>query len=580
MKNSKASKFKKIRESLLALPLSPMYGLVLLLFIGLTILAWSVSKLQYQQSSQHIFENQKQNFIELFVERMEKYVNVSRSGIATFYASDFGVTPKEWHRFVGQLVQKTSYPALKEIGVIFKIPRAIADGFVSDMRKYYPNFEMKSAGTSRNLWPIAYTGHSKHSGIDLNQSEGFSRLIAEVEQLRGPRLRSIDASYDIQSHLDQALFFHPLYEWREDQMFPVGRLMGGVYLIIDFSELLYGSLSTEFRQIQIRLRTPDTILLDEFDKMASEISVKRLNLYGQKLELSLKKSEQFYEVYKDRRSDLILVFGVLFAALLYFLLITTSNAHRKAVALAKSKELEAALQKQAAYSASRMAALGEFAAQVSHEIRNPLNLILNFSNMLSDLVVKNPDKIQVDVYRRLTKKIEHNITKINQIIEGLKNLSREGKLDHFEICAVGKVLDEVISLTAQTFKKNHIDLNTRIESELQIKCQRVQLTQVLLNLLSNAKYAALQAQGNAWVKIAAYAKEGSLFLEVSDSGPGIPADKRDNLFRPFFTTKPFGEGTGLGLSISEDIIKAHQGEIFLDESKDFTTFTVKIPLAL
>jgi C4-dicarboxylate-specific signal transduction histidine kinase len=105
----------------------------------------------------------------------------------------------------------------------------------------------------------------------------------------------------------------------------------------------------------------------------------------------------------------------------------------------------------------------------------------------------------------------------------------------------------------------------------------VEISQVLLNLLTNAFHAVADRKG-AWVKIELDKKPQKLHLRVVDAGTGIPLSIREKIFQPFFTTKDIGQGTGLGLSISKKILETHNGRLFLDTSCPNTTMVIELPL--
>jgi C4-dicarboxylate-specific signal transduction histidine kinase len=111
----------------------------------------------------------------------------------------------------------------------------------------------------------------------------------------------------------------------------------------------------------------------------------------------------------------------------------------------------------------------------------------------------------------------------------------------------------------------------------QVNCRPTQLSQVLLNLLSNA-FDAVSALSEKWVRLTVTQEEQKLIIKVIDSGNGIPSDIAEKIMQPFFTTKVIGKGTGLGLSISRGIIESHEGALFYDPSEKNTTFVIELPI--
>ena len=114
--------------------------------------------------------------------------------------------------------------------------------------------------------------------------------------------------------------------------------------------------------------------------------------------------------------------------------------------------------------------------------------------------------------------------------------------------------------------------------DLPLDCRPVQISQVLLNLLSNA-LDAVENTENPWIAIEAEAipEKQEIEIRITDSGPGIPNAVAEKMMNPFFTTKPSGKGTGLGLSISTRIMQEHGGTLRLDRSHPYTQFILRLP---
>ena len=129
--------------------------------------------------------------------------------------------------------------------------------------------------------------------------------------------------------------------------------------------------------------------------------------------------------------------------------------------------------------------------------------------------------------------------------------------------SVAAIVGDTVELCAERFRQHTIDLVVEpIAPDLYADCRAVQISQVLLNLLSNA-HDAVEAAPRRRVRITAEGDEREVRIAVSDSGPGVPRDLRARIMEPFFTTKEIGKGTGLGLSVSKGIAEAHGGRLAL-----------------
>ena len=216
---------------------------------------------------------------------------------------------------------------------------------------------------------------------------------------------------------------------------------------------------------------------------------------------------------------------------------------------------------------AQMAAIGELAAGVAHEVNNPITGIINFAQLLLDDSEKN--SLQAELLDRIVNEGE----RIALIIKNLLSFARESENNNEPVDMI-QVIKDSLSLVAHQLKKDGIKIETQFSSKsCLIKGNFTQLQQVILNLLSNARFALNDRYPNSSpekiLEISCYPfikKEGDTVTQISikDCGTGIPQGFLNRLFDPFFTTKPSGKGTGLGLSISYGIIKNHGGVIKVD----------------
>jgi signal transduction histidine kinase len=253
----------------------------------------------------------------------------------------------------------------------------------------------------------------------------------------------------------------------------------------------------------------------------------------------------------------------------------------------------------------KLASLGQLTAGIAHEIKNPLNFVNNFSGLSVELLdelleilggVKTDDKTREDI-TDLSDTLRGNLEKIVQhgkradsIVKNMLLHSREGSGEHRPV-DINALVEESLNLAYHGARAEKQSFNITLERSFDPAAGEVDLfpqeiTRVLLNLISNGFYAATkrksQADGDGFEpKLAAATKSlgDRVEIRIRDNGTGIPAEVKEKMFNPFFTTKPAGEGTGLGLSISHDIIvKQHAGSIAVDtEPGSFTEFKIVLP---
>lgn len=218
----------------------------------------------------------------------------------------------------------------------------------------------------------------------------------------------------------------------------------------------------------------------------------------------------------------------------------------------------------------RLAALGQLAAGVAHEINNPLGGILVYSYLLlEDLDQERPERLQVE-------KIVREATRCKEIVQGLLEFSRHmpSKMVPMNINAL---LEEVLSLVENHLLFQNIQLVRNFEPQLPpILGDKNRLEQVFINLLMNGG-EVMKGEGRLTVATSVAMEGERVDLRFKDTGPGIPETYLSRLFDPFFTTKEVGQGVGLGLSISYGIIQKHQGRIYVEQTgPKGTTFVVEL----
>ena len=226
----------------------------------------------------------------------------------------------------------------------------------------------------------------------------------------------------------------------------------------------------------------------------------------------------------------------------------------------------------------RLATIGTIAAVIAHEFNNLLTPIVSYSQFA--LQSAESDKPDMDLVRKALAKAFQGSSKAGRICSSMLGLARGESV--VGPVSVQKLVDETLAVMARDPQKDGIALRVQIQPELTVIGDVVQLEQVLLNLLINARQAMLGKGGSITIK-AAEQDDGQRKLQVIDTGPGIPSKFLPKIFQPFFTTKGTArkgevKGTGLGLAICKEIIEAHKGRI--DVQSDVgkgTTFTILLP---
>ena len=228
---------------------------------------------------------------------------------------------------------------------------------------------------------------------------------------------------------------------------------------------------------------------------------------------------------------------------------------------------------------SKLAAIGEMAGSLAHEINNPLSIIHGRAERLKMLA---EDKtLNLSDVVKTADTIEATSMRISRIVNGLRTLSRNGDKDPIEKVSLAKLINETVELSLQRFREKEINLQVdKIDEDLEINCRSVQIAQVILNLLNNAYDAVYELKLLKWVKISVGTTGEQVQVSIKNNGSKIPENIQERIFEPFFTTKEAGRGTGLGLSISRSIIESHGGTLYLDTKVEETCFVFWLPVVL
>ncbi len=251
----------------------------------------------------------------------------------------------------------------------------------------------------------------------------------------------------------------------------------------------------------------------------------------------------------------------------------------------------------------KMASLGQLTAGIAHEIQNPLNFINNFSDVNNELIddlkvaITNNDQAEIEAIFKDLKENESKVSshgkRAESIVKGMLLHSR-GSSGQKEPTNINALCDQCLRLSYHGFRAKDKSFNADFKLEADESLPKVNVVpqdmgRVILNLINNAFYVV---NDKAKLNIEGYKPEVTVrttswnppsggrgaSISVSDNGPGIPPEIKDNIFQPFFTTKPTGQGTGLGLSLSYDIVKAHGGEIQIESVKgEGSEFKIILP---
>jgi len=223
--------------------------------------------------------------------------------------------------------------------------------------------------------------------------------------------------------------------------------------------------------------------------------------------------------------------------------------------------------------AEKLAAVGEMAAGIAHELNNPLTTVTGFTELVLE---EMPDG---EVSRSDLELVLREARRARDVVRRLLDFSRRSESERTRV-DLNEVLDDVLSLTTHLMHTSGVHLDVSLGKNLPwVSVDRNQMKQVFLNLFHNA-LQAMPTGGQLFIRSAARQRDGRKWVtaSITDTGAGIMPEDRERIFEPFFTTKSSQGGTGLGLSVTYGIVSDHGGEIEVEsEVGQGTSFTVWLP---
>jgi signal transduction histidine kinase len=220
----------------------------------------------------------------------------------------------------------------------------------------------------------------------------------------------------------------------------------------------------------------------------------------------------------------------------------------------------------------RLAALGQMAAGLAHEIRNPLGGIQLYASLLERDLAGSPELLGV------VTKIRRGVRILDSLVNDVLTFANPNEPQRARV-VLGGVIEQVVELIAPKMRQAKVELRVdRAGDPIELWADPRQLHQILFNTLLNGMEAA---GSGGWVELSACARQrdgAQAVITIADSGPGIPPEVRERIFNPFFTTKD--SGTGLGLAIVHQLVEAHGGSVTVGEHPaGGAIFTIRLPVA-
>jgi len=254
-------------------------------------------------------------------------------------------------------------------------------------------------------------------------------------------------------------------------------------------------------------------------------------------------------------------------------LIDSNEEMRNAMSKIKEQSQMLEEERERAVNQTKLASLGQMAGGIAHEINTPLGII----KLANKKIIKTLQRegYQSEMVNEAHDLIDKTVYRINKIIQGLKSIARDSSKDDKEWTHLSSIVEDALSVCREKFKGDGVKIDVEGDLNVELLCRGGQISQVILNLLSNS-FQAIKSQDKPWIKITTQSTSDYITLSVIDSGHGIK--DHEKIMDPFYTTKSASEGTGLGLSISQSIATDHGGSLTYDRNYPNTKFDLVLAL--
>jgi two-component system NtrC family sensor kinase len=241
------------------------------------------------------------------------------------------------------------------------------------------------------------------------------------------------------------------------------------------------------------------------------------------------------------------------------------------VSAQKRAEQELQRSRDALYQSEKMSAMGSMLAGVSHELNNPLAIVVGEAILLEEEAEGTP-------LAESAGRINRAAERCSRIVQTFLAMARQKPPERTEL-NVNEAVEAAVELTAYGMRSNGVEVTCALAPGLPaVLADSDQIQQVLINLLINAQQALQEQAGPRSIHIMTTNDHGAVNIRVSDNGPGVAPDVARRIFDPFFTTKPQGSGTGIGLSYSQGVVEAHGGKLSLLAGTEGAAFEIMLPV--
>ncbi len=562
-----------------------IHWLVLAASLGLTLLAWYISKMQFEDRLLARFQHDADQVVNLLSERMQKYEGSLWAGVGMLHALGFErqVTRKDWIAFSDAIDLPYRFPGVNGIGLIEDIEPGDLEAYTQRMIAEYPEldpFTVHPVLESRRHYIISYIEPfaKNREAVGLDTAFETNRRTASerarelgTAQITGPIFLVQDAE-----QTPGFLFFAP-YELTG----PEGQTRNGkVYAAFVVKDLMEGALAFHNRRVTVSARDGATYLYQEtlentpgFDPQPIFTREVAIPLYGREWTFDIRSNLAFRDSANAYGPTIVLVGGMIVDLMLLgiFLLLVSSNAraHRYA------RRMTVNLQESQRQLQRRNDELIQFNYRVSHDLVGPLKTIQGLTDCIrSDIAENDMTEVEPSIDR-----IDNMVQQQISIISSIFDLC-EADLRPQESAPIllGPLVREMFNRAQNSQQDRSVRLDLDIPEDFTVSAPQGRMEQILFNLLTNAIKFRRPDEKYPEVQVSAQRTTHTALLQVRDNGIGIPEPTRDRVFDLFFRAHSTGTGgAGLGTYIVRRNIENMGGTVEVHSDDRGTLFMLRWP---
>lgn len=319
-----------------------LHWMVVLLSLLLTFTAWQFSKIQLEEKARQRFDFEADRLVAMIVERMQKYEDALRSGVAALHSQSSGIDVNEWKRFSDSLKLEKKYPGINGIGVIYQVMPDELDAFLAKERIYRPDFHIHPPHEYQEYWPITYiepvAPNAQAVGLDMAFEANRYEAVKKARDTDQPQITAPIILVQDEKKTPGFLFFVPFYALRDHETPQLRRetFEGVVYAPYIMEKLMNSLLENKSRLVSISIKDGENLMYDEhhsqkqdYDRSPLFFKQVLLDMYGRPWNIDIRSSVVFRDLSASYQPYIILVGGIVIDIILlsFFILLTRSNKY-------------------------------------------------------------------------------------------------------------------------------------------------------------------------------------------------------------------------------------------------------------